>query len=116
MVKKREEYTAEIREKMRGGKGSVQIINLLPAEFSNEKCRLFAKIVIPPKASIGFHNHIGEFEAYYIISGKALTQDESGNEYALDPGDGMYTGFGDGHTIRNDEDHELVFMALILMD
>ncbi len=116
MIKKRDEYTAEIREKMRGGEGSVQIIDLLPPEFSNEKCRLFAKIVLPPKASIGFHNHVGEFEAYYIISGKAVTQDGSANEHTLDPGDGMYTGFGSGHSIRNDEDHDLVFIALILMD
>lgn len=116
MVKKRDEYTAQIREKMRGGEGSVQIIDLLPPEFINEKCRLFAKIVIPPKASIGFHSHVGEFEAYYIISGNAVTADDSGKEYTLGPGDGMYTGFGEGHTIRNDEDRDLEFMALILMD
>ena len=116
MLVRRNEYSAEIRTSMRGGQGGVEIINLINPEYSNEKCRLFAKITMKQGTSIGLHKHLGEVETYYILSGQATAGSGNQEDIALYPGDGMYTGFGDSHTIRNDEPDDLVFIALILLD
>lgn len=116
MIVKKEEYIEEIRKNMRGGDGEVSIIDLMPAEYTNEKCRLFAKIILKSSCSIGFHPHVKEAETYYIISGNGIAYDEANTEIALGPGDGMYTGFGAGHSIKNVGKEALVFIALILLD
>jgi mannose-6-phosphate isomerase-like protein (cupin superfamily) len=116
MVVRSEEYIKDIRTNMRGGDGEVEIIDLMPAEYSNEKCRLFARVTLKQGSSIGFHPHIKEVETYYIISGTAIAYDDNDKETVLNPGDGMYTGFAAGHSIKNTSKEDLVFIALILLD
>jgi mannose-6-phosphate isomerase-like protein (cupin superfamily) len=116
MIVRKNDYVEEIRKNMRDGDGEVSILRLMPDEYKHEKCRLFAKITLKKGCSIGFHTHTGEAETYYIISGRGKAYDDQGIEIILDPGDGMYTGFGAGHSIKNTEEEELIFIALILLD
>lgn len=114
MIKRMEDMAKEIRERMRGGKGSVQIQHIFTQDELTGKCRLFARVTLEPGCSIGIHNHDREEEIYYIISGKA-TVDDNGNVQELRPGDAVITGNGAYHAIENTGTEELVLMAVILL-
>ena len=115
MIVKKEEYVSDIRKNLRDGDEKVEITNLIPKKYANEKCRLFAKITLKQNCSVGEHAHLNEFEVYYIISGKGIADDD-GKVVTLLPDDGMYTGFGANHSIKNTEPEDLVFIALFLLD
>ena len=115
MIKKAENYPAQINENMRGGDGSVKIEHLLTPEEMNNKGRLFAKITLQPGSSIGFHVHEGEMESFYVISGEAL-YDDNGETVILRPGDTTHTPNGAGHSVKSIGTETLVMIALILFD
>ena len=111
MVKK---TVHEHREQMRGGKGSAEMYHIIEKDANSETVRLFSKIVLNPSSSIGKHQHVGETEPFYILSGRGLftVNDEPGVE--VGPGDCCWIAPGDEHTIENLSDtEELSMMALI---
>lgn len=114
MVKKIEEMRTEIKEKMRGGNGSVEILHILEKDEMKGKVRLFAKVTLNPGASIGVHDHIGEEEVYYILKGTGTVND-NGTEKVVHVGDAILTGNGAFHAIENTGDEPLVFMASIIL-
>jgi len=113
MVKRKESYTAERVDNMRGGDGSVIVERLLTPEELYEKGRLYAILTLEPGASIGYHIHEGEMESFYLVSGKAeyIDGDET---VTLTPGDTTLTLSGDGHSVRSIGDTALVLVAQIL--
>ena len=66
MVRKAE---IKVVEGLRGGKGRLEMHHILKPEELNGHGRVYALIRMEPHSSIGFHEHIGETEPYYIISG-----------------------------------------------
>ena len=103
----------EIREAMRGGKGSVQIAHLntpLPAAV-----RLLATITLMPGSSIGEHTHTGETEIFRFVSGTGFVLDD-GERKPVKPGDTMITLNGHSHGVENDGTENLVFHASIVLD
>ena len=66
MVRKAE---IKVVEGLRGGKGRLEMHHILKPEELNGHGRVYALIRMEPYSSIGFHEHIGETEPYYIISG-----------------------------------------------
>jgi len=115
MIKRKDSYPVEIKERMRGGEGAVKIESLLtPAELY-EKGRLFAKLTIEPGCSAGYHVHEGEMESYFVISGKAEYQ-YNDEKVVLLPGDTTLTQSGEGHAVRNIGDTPLEIIALILFE
>lgn len=73
-------------EKMHGGQGHVLIERILGEKELNGKCGLYAKVTIEPKCSLGYHEHHGESETYYILSGTGLYND-NGVEIPVKAGD-----------------------------
>ena len=114
MLKKMEDMKKEIRERMRDGKGSVEIRHIFTQDELTGKCRLFARVTLGPGCSIGTHTHDREEEIYYILSG-AATVDDNGNVRTLRPGDAVLTGNGAYHSIENTGTEDLVLMAVILL-
>ncbi|HOQ75440.1 MAG TPA: cupin domain-containing protein [Thermoclostridium sp.] len=114
MLKRVEEMKKEIRERMRDGKGSVELQHVFIQDELTGKCRLFARVTLKPGCSIGTHTHDREEEIYYIISGTA-TVDDNGEIRTLRPGDAVLTGNGAYHSIENAGDEDLVLMAVILL-
>ena len=117
MIRRAEEMKQEVVVGMRGGQGEVQITHILEREkdeFAN-KGRLYAKNVLKPGSSIGLHEHVGDFEAYYILSGEG-TVDDNGEKTVVKTGDLVLTRNGQQHSIVNTGDVDLVFMALILFE
>ncbi len=114
MLRKKKEMIVELREKMRGGIGEIQIKNLFQQGDLKGKTRLFAEITIPVGGSIGFHQHEQEEEVFYFISGKGRVKDE--DEWKeVNIGDALVTGGGGGHAVENIGNEPLVLMAVILV-
>jgi mannose-6-phosphate isomerase-like protein (cupin superfamily) len=114
MIRQNKDMIKEVREKMRDGDGKVEIVHVFKKEELKGKARLFARIILRKGCSIGFHTHENEEEIYYILSGKALIDDNGTTCEAL-PGDAVLTGNGAGHSIRNEQDEPLEVLAVILL-
>lgn len=115
MIKRSSEMKVDIHKEFLGGKGTFIITHFLDKEDSANSGRLFSKSVLTPGSSIGKHTHKGDFESYYILSGKALVND-NGEEYTLEAGDSILTKNGESHSIENIGDKDLEYIALIIFD
>lgn len=113
MIRKNSEYKVEKIERFKDGKGYVTVINFFEMEDFLGKGRLFGKTIIKPGNSIGYHVHEGDQEAYYILKGKALYND-NGKETMLEPGDLAICRDGEGHSIEAIGEEDLEYIMLIL--
>ena len=102
-------------EHMAGGNGHVIIKELLDAEQLNGKCGLYAQVTLEPGCSLGYHEHHGETETYYLTKGAGIYND-NGKEYPVEVGDVTFCADGNGHGIKNAGKEDLVFVALILKE
>ena len=100
-------------ERMCGGTGHVIIRHLLEDAQLNGKCGLYAQVTIEPGCSLGYHEHHGESETYYLLAGKGVYSD-NGKEMEAKAGDVFFCDDGNGHGLKNTGDEELSFVALIL--
>lgn len=107
------EKTVRRVENMAGGKGHVIIEELLNAEQLAGKCGLYARVIIEPNCTLGYHEHHGETETYYILSGEG-NYDDNGVTVPVKAGDVTFCKDGNGHALENTGDTDLVFMALII--
>ena len=64
---------------------------------------------------MGYHEHHGESETYYILTGQGEYND-NGVYRPVGVGDITYTPSGKGHGLANTGNTDLVFMALIIKD
>ena len=62
----------------------------------------------------GYHVHDGDGEDYFVLSGMATLDDNHERTLYLKPGEHYFTPSGKGHSIANEQDEDLVFMALII--
>ena len=113
MIRTEKEMGINHYEHMRGGILSVSAVKFLEAADSYGAGSFFGKAAIPPGGSIGYHEHKGEFEIYYILEGTAKVNDD-GKEAVLHPGDMMQCRDGSSHSIENIGDKDLVFLAMVL--
>ena len=113
MIRRSNEYKVEVIEGLKGGKGFVTVVNYFNMEDFLGKGRLFGKSIIKPGNSIGYHKHEGDQEAYFILKGKAL-YNENGIETTLEPGDLAICMDGDSHSIEAVGDEDLEYIMLIL--
>lgn len=107
--------TTERIENMAGGEGHVIIKKLLGEKELNGKCGLYAEVTIEPECSLGYHEHHGESETYYILQGEG-EYDDNGTKRPVKAGDVTFTPDNHGHGLKNTGSEDLVFMALIIMD
>lgn len=114
MVKRKADMEKEVRERMRDGKGAVEILHIFRKEELKGKVRFFARMRLNRGSSIGYHVHEGEEEIFYILSGTGLVT-EQGVPSQVGPGDAVLTGAGGGHSLENQRDEPLEFLATILV-
>lgn len=62
-----------VKENANGGKGQVVVKYILDENELNAKCKMFAEVTIALGCSLGYHEHHGESETYYIIKDRAST-------------------------------------------
>lgn len=111
-------YKAGEREVSRGehaagGAGHILREPLISAEERGPHCGMFNRIVLEEGCEVGWHQHVGDNEVYYILEGKGLYND-NGTEIPVEVGDSMYCKDGCWHSLSNTEKEDLVFIALIL--
>ena len=95
------------------GKGELRLDLVLDEELG-DKCGLYAKVTIPAGSTLGYHEHHGEGESYFILSGEAV-YDDNGTKRTVKAGDVTWTPDGSGHGLSNENGAEdLVFIALII--
>jgi len=113
MIKRNADLSIKPEPNLKGGRGTVRIVNILEKEEMNGLGRLFAVSIIPPGGSIGQHTHEGDFETYYILKGRARVND-NGTVSELGPGDMTQCRDGHFHSIENSGDVDLEYLAVIL--
>jgi mannose-6-phosphate isomerase-like protein (cupin superfamily) len=114
MIRKSHEMEKEVRERMRDGVGTVEILHVFRSRELKGRTRLFARLRLPAGSSIGFHRHEGEEEIFYILSGTGEVS-EGGPVSEVGPGDAVLTGNGGGHAITNTGAEPLELVAVILV-
>ncbi len=112
MIKSTDDFRVQKVEGLMGGKGHVTFIHYYEPEDFAGAGRLFGKTLIEPGNSIGVHSHEGEQEAYYILKGKALYND-NGTEVEIGPGTLTLCKSGDSHGIEAIGDETLEYAMLI---
>lgn len=94
---------------LRGGEGSCTLYKLedLPVQY-----KMFAKIVIHPNSSIGYHAHIGDEEIIYVLDGcgKVIVEGETKE---LLPGMINVCKENHYHSVINDSNNDLVIMGIV---
>ena len=96
-----------------GGEGNLFLEKMSKVGCLPGAVATFAKATLAPGASVGYHVHTGDSEAYYFLAGSG-EYEEGGAVFAVSAGDFTYTPDGDGHGVRNVGDTPLEFIALII--
>lgn len=109
------ETRTEVVKNMCGGAGEVTIKHLLSAKEFHGNCGLYAQVTIQPGSELGYHEHHGESETYYILSGEG-EYDDNGTKRKVAAGDVTFTSDGMGHGLKPVGYEPIVFMALIIKD
>lgn len=114
MVRRKNEVVATRKPSPFNGTGEITVRELLngPEELY-EKGRVFAHTTVYPGCGIGYHVHHNESETYFIMSGSGIFND-NGMEVEFEPGDVLYTGDGEGHSIAATHGEPVEMVALIL--
>jgi len=113
MIKRKEQFQTEIYDKCCGGEGRTAVTDLLKSGDLYAGAKLIAHARMEPGDSIGWHVHEGEMEAYIVLNGEGVFND-NGAEHRVYPMDVTLTYSGEGHAIRPGDDHTLEILAVIL--
>ena len=77
------------------------------------KAKAFARVALRPGSMAPMHKHEGSFEAFYILAGKGLV-DDNGTLAELKVGDVVFTNDGESHSIKNIGETDLEYIALVV--
>jgi len=102
--------TPSDRKHMSDGRASHLI-----AEEEVRHIRFFSHVTLLKGQEIKYHEHHGEYEVYYILSGEGIYSD-NGTETIVKAGDVTYTKNGNGHSIKSSSDETLEFIAVIVVE
>ncbi len=103
----------EIVDGLAGGKGRAYVYHIVGKAELNGHGRLYARIILPPGSSVGWHQHVHDTEPYCILSGEAEFIDNDHRRYKVHKGDVCLIEVGQYHSLENNSDEDVEFMALI---
>ena len=113
MIRKKADQKNEFRC-IRGGNGETEMHNILESvDELYGKGRLYNHMILAPGNSIGEHEHEGDNEIFYFLSGTGEYND-NGTIVQVEPGDTTVCNNGERHGLKNTGDVPLEFIALIL--
>ena len=113
MVRTKQEQVIEFKC-IRGGKGEAEMHKILNSvDELYGKGRMFNHMILAPGNSIGEHMHQGDNEIFYFLKGSGLYND-NGTPVRVAPGDTAICSSGEIHSLVNDGEEPLEFIALIL--
>lgn len=111
MVRKEKVVTVE---GLKDGKGTVEIHHFLEKEELMGHGNMYARVILKPHSSIGWHQHVGNTEPYAIIKGEGTFIDNDGSKTTVCPGDVCLIEVGQCHSIENNTDEDMEMIALII--
>lgn len=111
----RKQRNQEIEINPEGGIGKLYLDALLFGNNTPEKLETFTRATLEVGATVGYHEHLGESESYYILAGVGEYNDD-GELCSVYEGDVTYTPSGHGHGIKNIGEIPLEFIALIIRE
>ena len=97
----------------KNGRGDMDKKELLQKDEMYGKGRTLSELFLHPQCAMGFHEHHGDNEIYYILSGEGLYND-NGKEIPVKAGDVCIVNDGEGHSIANVGTEDLHVIALVL--
>ena len=105
-------------EGLAGGKGIAHMYHVLSKDELNGHGRLYARVVLEPGCSVGWHQHIHDTEPYYILKGEGDffegdSQDGERRMTRVHAGQVCLIDVGQWHSIENNSGENLEFMGLI---
>lgn len=100
-------------EGLAGGKGIAYVYHVVSETELLGHGRLYARVVLKPNSSVGYHQHVDETEPYLILKGNGVFIDNDGRRIDVGPGDVCTIEVGESHGLENNSDDDLEFMALI---
>ena len=112
MVRTKEEFSVQEYPMCCGGTGITLVTDILAAGEIYAHPKVVAHAVMKEKDSIGWHVHKNEMEAYIILSGEGVFND-NGKEVIVKPFDVTITLSDEGHAIRPTQGNGLELLALI---
>lgn len=113
MIIKKEDREVKVVENLKGGEGFVKMNTIVNSDKTFDHAKMYSTLSFKKGCGIGYHNHIDEAEIIIIEKGIASCKDDE-KEYKAYPGDIVICEEGHFHSIRNDEDEELVVNALVI--
>jgi len=113
MIIKNADMKKTLRENIRGGTGQALLTELLAPGDLPAACRIAATLELAPGCSIGRHEHVGEAEIYYCISGTGLL-DDNGTIRPFAAGDVSVTYSGECHGVTNTGEGKLELFAFVV--
>jgi mannose-6-phosphate isomerase-like protein (cupin superfamily) len=113
LIKLKSEQQAITVSNLRGGIGDLTREDIFTPEEGCGKTRICAILTIPPGNSIGEHTHGPDAEMYYILSG-TLQITDNGITKDLNPGDAVFTGDGNAHSVINVSSEPASMLAVIM--
>lgn len=111
MLVRNEAFTKE-EEKADGGLGNFVMRQVFKDDNRPAHVRLMCEVIINPGEECGLHQHTGDTEIYYMLSGKAAYEGAEGKS-ELKPGDVTVCYDGENHAIRCLGDESCKFLAFI---
>ena len=115
MVRAESDMRSEERVAMGGGLGSVTVQHILEKDALRGHGRLFARNILKPGSSIGFHTHTGDFEIYYVTKGEGIFSD-NGRMVPVKAGDVGVIDNHQGHSIENTGTGDMEVIAVVLYE
>ena len=113
MIRSKNEQQVEFKC-IRNGNGEAEMHKILNSvEELYGKGRMFNHMILAPGRSIGEHTHEGDNEIFYFLKGTG-TYNDNGTIVRVPPGDTAICSSGELHSLVNDGEEPLEFIALIL--
>jgi mannose-6-phosphate isomerase-like protein (cupin superfamily) len=104
-----DQIPAETLQNVRGGEGPVLAQKILSPE-AGSAIKGIGITRLPPGSSVGWHEHHGEEDFYFCLSGEGIVLDHD-QEKPFTPGTFQITRSGQAQAIRNTGSVDLVFLG-----
>ena len=99
-------------EGLAGGRGKAIRYEIVPKEELYGHGRLYARIILLPGSSVGWHQHTVDTEPYYILRGEGDfyegdSEDGERRKYHVHAGQVCVINVGQWHSLENNSNDEL---------
>lgn len=95
------------------GKGEVILEHIVDESLISDKVVMYARVILKPGCSLGYHQHSGNSETVYVVQGTGSYSD-NGTMMTVHAGDSLFCPDGESHSIENIGTDDLILMGLVV--